>query len=364
MCIRDLILSALTSKVTERIPIIQIEGVERKTLHRWYREGLSEGIDLDSHFGLDFSLGGANSTMIPINNWILPHFFPRTISEDERYFIKTDSDGRKVKILKDNPTMVSSWIDYPIKSRNDWDRMKYRFDSTDLRRFPPYDWDEYLEYCKETSDIVGVMVHPYLFRFGQFLMGTKRFLMSFFKDPGLVHDMFKYYSEFLFNLYKDWIGKTRIDFAVFAEDLAYKHGTHISPRTYREFWLPYEKKLLNLFKSKGVKIIVLWSSGNILPLMSLFLEAGFNCFWPLEVAAGVNAVDLKEEYGEKVLLIGNISKEALINGKKHIEKEVTSKVSYLIEKGGYIPAVDDIIPPEVPLYNYRYYLDLLRKIKL
>ena len=68
------------------------------------------------------------------------------------------------------------------------------------------------------------------------------------------------------------------------------------------------------------------------------------------------------EYGKELLMIGGIDKCALMHGKKEIEDEVYSKVPQLIKIGGYIPLVDHRVPPDVPLENYQYYLELIRKV--
>jgi len=60
--------------------------------------------------------------------------------------------------------------------------------------------------------------------------------------------------------------------------------------------------------------------------------------------------------------MGNISIHALIRGKDAVRQEVISKVLPLLDTGGYIPAPDDIIPPEVSFDNYRYYIELLHKV--
>jgi len=38
------------------------------------------------------------------------------------------------------------------------------------------------------------------------------------------------------------------------------------------------------------------------------------------------------------------------------------KVPYLLKEGGYIPFVDHAVPPDVPLENFKYYLELVNKI--
>jgi chromosomal replication initiation ATPase DnaA len=97
--------------------------------------------------------------------------------------------------------------------------------------------------------------------------------------------------------------------------------------------------------------------------MHLFLKAGFTCLWPLQATAKMDAVELRKKYGRNLLLVGNIAKEALIKGKEAISKEVSHKLNYLMEQGGYIPAIDDRVPPDVALGNYAYYIDLLKKFR-
>lgn len=60
--------------------------------------------------------------------------------------------------------------------------------------------------------------------------------------------------------------------------------------------------------------------------------------------------------------MGNISIHALIRGKDAVRQEVISKVLPLLDTGGYLPAPDDIIPPEVSFDNYRYYIELLHRV--
>ena len=84
--------------------------------------------------------------------------------------------------------------------------------------------------------------------------------------------------------------------------------------------------------------------------------------WPLEVAAGNNAVALRKKYGKNLILSGNIDKRALIKGREAIQEEVMSKVPFLLEQGGYLPTVDHHVPPDVTFENYGYYINLMRDV--
>ena len=61
-------------------------------------------------------------------------------------------------------------------------------------------------------------------------------------------------------------------------------------------------------------------------------------------------------------MAGNIDKRALIKGKDAIKEEVMGKVPFLLEKGGYFPSVDHLVPPDVPYENFCYYVNLVRDI--
>jgi uroporphyrinogen decarboxylase len=137
------------------------------------------------------------------------------------------------------------------------------------------------------------------------------------------------YAEFAIGVLEE-VAKARIDYVRFMEDgLAYRHGTIISPQIYEEFWYPYQKKVIDFLRDRRVDFIVHYTSGNIEALMPLMLKAGFNTFAPLEVAAGMDAIKLREKYGNRVLMMGNVSRQALMDGPKAVEKEFYRKVPYL-----------------------------------
>ena len=52
----------------------------------------------------------------------------------------------------------------------------------------------------------------------------------------------------------------------------------------------------------------------------------------------------------------------LAQNKKAIETELMGKLPYLISREGYIPHLDHIVPPDVPLGNFVYYMELKRRI--
>ncbi|MEM2703678.1 MAG: uroporphyrinogen decarboxylase family protein, partial [Candidatus Bathyarchaeia archaeon] len=131
---------------------------------------------------------------------------------------------------------------------------------------------------------------------------------------------------------------------------------------FRDFLLPRYEEIIKYPRKHGVKVIELDSDGNTEILIPMFIEVGINAHWPLEAAAGMNPIEIRKKYGEEIALYGGIDKRVLTMSKKDIEKEVYNKILPMMELGGYIPFIDHTIPPDVPLENFLYYLDLKRKI--
>jgi uroporphyrinogen decarboxylase len=89
---------------------------------------------------------------------------------------------------------------------------------------------------------------------------------------------------------------------------------------------------------------------------------GFNCTWPLEVMAGMDAPALRREFGRKWRLAGNIAKEAVIAGPAAIDREI-ERLLPLIHQGGFLPALDDMAGPDMPWAHYRYLIERLQAIR-
>jgi len=351
-------------KEVDRPPLYEWLGFWPDTINRWHREGLPVGTSVKDYFGFE------EWEPIPIDFGPIPRFVARTLQEDERVKVYVDELGVTSRVIK---TFHSSRgiISYPCSSQEDaemWlcvEKMKSRFNPEDPRRYPK-NWSKELfdYYNNEVDHPLGIGFYPCAGVFGpaRWWIGDEKLMTAFYKYPDRVHDLFKFITDFQIKTAREAVRNIKIDFVSFWEDFAYNTGPMFSPRIFREFILPYYKKMVDFFKGYGIDIFMVDSDGNFNVLIPLFLEAGVNTFFPLEAAAGMDAVALKEEYGEKIRLIGNIDKRALILGKDAIKKEVNRKIPYLLEQGGYIPSVDHLVPSDVPFENYMYYVKLVKKL--
>ena len=172
-----------------------------------------------------------------------------------------------------------------------------------------------------------------------------------------MHAIGELWADFLIESSRKAFEKVDIDFVQVWEDMGYNHGSLISPQTFREFMTPYYKRVTDFIRTSGVDVILCDSDGNINNMVELFLEAGVNGLYPLEIVAGTDPIAIRKRYPD-YLLLGGVNKIAISRGPDAIDKEM-EKVTWLMERGGYIPFTDHRVPSDVTLANFKYYM--LRK---
>ncbi len=339
----------------DRIPFIPLEPFETTTLQRWAGEAGVSKLDLKEHFGI------GERVSVPINFDPMPAFEQKILEENDEYVVFVDAMGSTVRAHRDKPGTYYGHVDFPVKTPADWEAYKERF-VPDLNLRLPADWGKQkIEELNSSDNPVGIYLYPFFFRLGFYTLGMERFLMAFYEEPKLIHDMFSFYGDYVFQLIKPILETVKIDILAFAEDLAFKNSTHFSPAIYIEFWAPYQQKIIDLARQRQVPVICMWSAGNVEPLLPTLLEQGFNCTWPLEVQAGMDAQSLRRRYGKNLLLGGNFAKEALLGGRAEIDREI-ERLAPFVREGGFIPALDDMVPENTPLEDYQYLIESFQRL--
>lgn len=339
----------------DRLPVVALEPFEPAAIERWRGEGLPGGV------GPEEFLGMSRLAYLPIDFGPKPPFDERVLSEDGEYVVKRSFMGAIVRCRKDHPEMFYGHLEHPVKTRADWDQYQRRFDASSPGRLAA-DWESaVVPRLNAAPEPVGICLFPFFFRLGFYGMGMERFLTAFHDEPDLIHDMFAHWSRFVQALLRRVLGSVRVDFAVFGEDLAGKNGPLISPAMYAEFWFPHQDPILDLLRAAGVPLICQWSSGQFEALLPGMMAHGFNCTWPLEVMAGMDAPVLRRRFGRSLRLAGNIAKEAVIAGPAAIDREL-ARLMPLVREGGFLPALDDMGAPDMPFSHYRYLIEKLHAI--
>jgi len=271
-----------------------------------------------------------------------------------------EADGVLKKQKKDRSSFPQ-FYKFPVVTKEDWERLKPLLDPDNPERYRKYEAEKG-SYVREDHVMRYGICGCYGFVRG--LFGEENLAYAYYDCPDVLTDMMKVWLK-LYKGVADRIFKdNKFDYVFIWEDMAYKTAPLISPEHFKEFMLPYYKEFTSYMRSKhGVDIFCVDSDGNNFAIMDLFVEGGVNMFLPCEIAAGMEPEQIREKY-PKLVIYGGIDKREIAKGKEHIEKEIDRKVPKLMKLGGYFPAMDHHIPPDISLDNFRYYLEYIRKIKV
>jgi len=342
----------------DRVPLWEF-GYLDTTIERWKSEGLPQAAGLKDFFGLDSVRYFPKDSFFNILG-PLPPFNEEILEETEEYKIYIDGEGITKKDFKDKTEKsMPLFLKYPIESRKDWEIFKKRLDPYAPGRYPQA-WEAMKNAWKE-SDFSLTLFAGSFFGLLRNWIGVENFSVMFYDDPALVEEMIDYMTDFFIASTKQALDEVQFDHAHFWEDMAYKNGPLISPEMVEKFMVPGYKKVMKHLRSYGIDVFSVDCDGNIDELIPIWLEVGINGMLPCEVAAGMNVVDVRKKYGQDLWIAGGIDKRALSKGKKEIDDEVLGKLPFMLEKGGYIPTVDHEVPHDIPLANYMYYLEQVKK---
>jgi len=366
---RERFLRIMSFQEVDRYPFYEL-GCWGQTIDRWLKEGLTEEeLKGDWFKGEPKFASFDRREFLPINMSILPPFEYKVFEENERYIIFRDEIGRTHRALKEGTVRgcrlsMDTYLDFFVKDRATFLEMKKRYNPVDPSRYPE-NWEELKQqYARRDYPLY---LYPNCAFGGLYWnlrewMGTVGVSYAFFEQPTLVHEMLDFMVEFFIKVTEKALTEVEVDACIINEDFAGKGGPLISPRIYKDFFLPRHKAIVEHLHKHGVKVIELDSDGDTEVLIPLMIEAGINCHWPLEDAAGMDPIKIRKQYGKNLALSGGIDKRALFGDRSAIEKELRKKIIPMMETGGYIPTLDHCFSPEISLENARYYFELKRKI--
>jgi uroporphyrinogen decarboxylase len=343
---RERFLCVLNGQIPDRVPIH--DTYWETTIERWHGEGLPANVAPEDYF---------QTEMVRIAGDYTLQFPQRLVKTGDHSRTYWDADGALRQDLKMPEGWTSQWLDFTIKTKEDLLTHRERFRYSESRIS-----DEVLDSYRRAR-AQGKFVaysghacfHPTWMR-----IGFDNELVLMHEQPEFIHDLFAAQTQLMIDIYEGMRRRgIEFDGAFMADDLGYVKSPLISPRMYRELVFPYHKRLCDHWAKDGLKTI-LHSDGNVQPLIPHFLEAGFAALHPLEAKAGLDVRQLKQEYGGRLVLFGNIDVRKLAGTREEIEEEISAKLPVAKAGGGYIYHSDHSVPHDVSFENYCFALDRIK----
>jgi len=190
------------------------------------------------------------------------------------------------------------------------------------------------------------------------LFGIEAHLCAFYEQPALMKRMIRDLAEFTARTIEHMLGYYEPDILVFSEDMAYNHGSMISPELFAEFIAPFYRRVTPI-AAKREAIPFVDCDGFIESLVPLFEAVGVQAILPLERVAGVDVNRIRQNH-PKWGMLGGFDKTVMHRGEAAIRAEF-QRIKPAVLSGGFVPSVDHQTPPAVSLEDYKLYVKLFKE---
>ena len=376
---RERFIAAMQGKPRDRSPIMDFSFWE-ETLVVWREQGLPPEVGLvntDAYFGMDgleqYSIGQRGTATftrkdkpagrLGVEVGLFPTFDERVIEDRGEEEVVQQADGVRVlrrKFMSSIPVHDS----HLLVDRETWRRhYKPRLDPTSPERLPPATSPEIDNWCDSDRDHILYLPGGSLYGWIRNWMGIEMVSYVIYDDAAWFEEMVETIADCIIGVLERILETGgQFDACGMWEDMCFKTGPLLPPAHFKRVLVPHYKRITGLLRDHGVDIVWLDCDGKIDELIPLWLDAGVNCMMPIEIGTwDADPVRYRKEFGPDLLMMGGFDKHILAGTAKEIEDEV-NRLAPLVEEGGYIGYCDHRVPPDVPLANYRVYLDAVRSV--
>ncbi len=193
------------------------------------------------------------------------------------------------------------------------------------------------------------------------LLGDESYFEAMIKNPDLIDQVNGIVLDYNLRYIKNCI-EVGIDYFYITGDFAMTQGPFVSPKHTARFLTPALKKQVELCHSMDIPVIK-HTDGNIWPIFDLILETGIDAIHPIDPMSGMDLGEVKEKYGERVCLCGNVNCGPTLSWGS--VEEVRQEVKDCIRKaglgGGYICTSSNSVHSGVKPENYVAMVEAIRE---
>ncbi len=259
-------------------------------------------------------------------------------------------------VWKDTGESHAYPVDGPVKSSKD---LENYFPPDPLK---PGRYESVEKAIKEHTGKKALVLHLNdVFSIPSRLMTFENFLIKVYEDPEPVRALLKISVDINLQMAKEAV-KRGIKIIYTGDDYAYNSGPMISPLKFRDIFYPELKRVVSGYKELGL-LVIKHTDGNIMPIIDMIIDSGFDCLDPIDPIAGMDLGELKKNYGNKICLKGNVdcAKTLSFKNEKETIEETKDCLNKAMKGGGYILSSSNSIHSAVKPENYMAMIKTLKK---
>ncbi len=332
------VITAMKGKTPDRVPLV--EFIIDPTVCSALLPGATSQTDVEIHFDFDAVCCGV------------------TFEKTEQHADGTYTDEWGVLYKP-----ASEAVDHPV--RGPITSMK------DLESYTPPDPDasgrlgRMPELVSKYKNEKAIIFHQRAaFMWSAYLNGIDNLLMNFLAEPELAEMLLDKVLEANLQTARRAI-QAGADIIVLGDDYASNIGPLFSPDVFDAFILPRLQRMIDCIHEEG-GLAVKHTDGNIWKIIDPIVNTGIDGLNPMEPVAGMDIGDVKEKYGGKVCLLGNIDCAHLLphGSTEEVEEAVRECIRKAAPGGGFILTSSNSIHSSVNPENYRTMIECAKKYGL
>jgi uroporphyrinogen decarboxylase len=210
--------------------------------------------------------------------------------------------------------------------------------------------------CIEDADYAACIRRGGIFEPSWMRRGFNKLLEDMYLRPKFAEAILDKVTEQQIQIY-DMLLDEAGDYATLVttlDDLGAQTTALMSPKIYRKFLKPRQKKLFDHIRNKTNAKIYYHSCGNMILFIPDLIEIGVDVLHPIQPECpDMDLAILKENHGDKIVFCGGIGSQQILprGSVGDVYAEVRRAIKAGAPGGGYIVAPGHVIQPEVPPWN-------------
>jgi len=172
------------------------------------------------------------------------------------------------------------------------------------------------------------------------IIGDENALVLIYEDPEKLAEMIEKIGEWRCEIAKIH-AENGMDICFIGDDIGAQQSLIMSLNSYREFYKPYHKKLVEVIKKANPQCKVAFHCcGYIMPLVPELIEVGVDILQTVQPEANNDLKLLKETYGNDITFWGAIGMQSVFFGHtpEYVREVVLETLKIMSANGGYIAA--------------------------
>ena len=229
------------------------------------------------------------------------------------------------------------------------------FDEKELIARFETSWREGVAECDDLVNMSGVYIT--LFSGLIEIFGIDMLLMLLGLYPDETGEIAAKYSQWISQFFRAF-AKSEVPVMMVHDDLCWTSGSVTAPAWYRKHIFPHLKANIDIVKSAGKKVYFT-SDGTIDEFFDDIVELGVDSV-VMEPTSDIRA--FARRHGRNCGMVGGLDCRTLTYGsREEIEREVVSMIEFGKQYPGFVLAVGNHLPANVPVENCLFYNELYER---